>query len=226
VGTWKSANQFVQGDPVQATVFSPDGKFLFWAVGGTQSRMIRWREPFDPPENKNDPAAAKRPRVIPPIRNIDTAGGLPLGMASGVLQAANQQPQPRLCVACADKTVKVFNIAGGLVTSLVGHGDWVYCVAVGADGKKIASGSADGTVKLWSFAENRALATLVRFPPEKDDWLIVTTPGYFTTSTPAAIGWAPLGSTTPPEKIAKLFAKPDLVRECLAGKKVAPAALK
>jgi WD40 repeat protein len=222
-GTWKSVNRFLQADPVQATAFTPDGKLLSWAIAGPQNRMVRWREPLDPPDDKKD---LKKPRVIPQVRTIDTAGGTPLAMVWGALQAPNQQPQPRLYVACGDKTVKVYNNNGGMMASLIGHGDWVYCVAVSASGARFASGSADGTVKLWHGGENRPLATLARLSPDREEWLILTAPGYFTTSTPAAIGWDKMKLTLEPAKLAELLAKPELVRDWLAGKKVAMPALK
>ena len=226
VGPWKSVNKFLQADPVQAVAFSPDGKLLYWAVAGVQNRMIRFREPLDPPEEKDPAAAAKKPRVIPQVRTVDTGGGTPLGMTWGTFQLPNQQPQPRLYVACADKTVKVYNTFGGLTANLIGHGDWVYCVAVSADGTKFASGSIDGTIRLGNGVETRPLATLVQLSPDKDDWLILTAPGYFTTSAPGAISWNKMNLTIEPEKLTEMLAKPELVRDWLAGKKVAIPALK
>jgi WD40 repeat protein len=222
VGTWKSANKFLQAETVQATAFSPDGKLLVWAVAGTQQPMLRWREPLDPPENPKD---SKKERVIPQVRNTDINGGAPLAMVFGALRLPKQNPQPRLVVACTDKTVKVYNDGGGQMSSLTGHGDWVYCVAMSADGTLFASGSADGTLKLWSGTEMRPLATLALLD-DKEGWLILTAPGYFAASTPAAIGWDKLKLTLAPERLAELLAKPELVRDCLAGKNVAPPALK
>jgi WD40 repeat protein len=38
---------------------------------------------------------------------------------------------------------------GGLVRRLMGHADWVKCVAFAPDGSAIASGGLDGTLRLW-----------------------------------------------------------------------------
>ncbi|MCC3442273.1 MAG: AAA family ATPase [Microcoleus sp. PH2017_03_ELD_O_A] len=66
-----------------------------------------------------------------------------------------------------DKTVKIWSIAaikyparkksakakaGELLTTLRGHSKWVFGVSYSPDGKTLASGSADGSVKLWSLA--------------------------------------------------------------------------
>ncbi|MEG3895593.1 MULTISPECIES: WD40 domain-containing protein [unclassified Microcoleus] len=66
-----------------------------------------------------------------------------------------------------DTTVKIWSIAalkhpatenstrakkGELLTTLRGHSKWVFGVSFSPDGQTLASGSADGTVKLWSLA--------------------------------------------------------------------------
>jgi hypothetical protein len=225
VGTWKSLNRFLQSDPVQAVAFSPDGQLLSWAVAGPQNRMVRWRQPLDPPEEPGTPAAAKKPKVIPQVRNIDTSGGAPLALAWGSVPQGTP-PQPRMLVACADKTVKVYDINASQRATLAGHGDWIYAAAISGDGKTFASGSGDGTVRLWQGVENRPLATLVQLSPGKDDWLIVAAAGYFATSSPAAVSWDKKSLSTPPEKLAELLGKPELVRDALTGKPLGAPPLK
>jgi WD40 repeat protein len=130
-------------------------------------------------------------------------------------------------VAASDATVKVYTETGKameLTTTLRGHGDWVYAVTASADEKTVASASGDGSVKLWSSADDSLLATLVQLSPGKDDWLIVSGQGYFATSTPAAVQWRASGAKASPEKLSGLQ-NPELVRQALAGKKVPPPVL-
>lgn len=47
-----------------------------------------------------------------------------------------------------------------LVKTLKGHGEWGFLVAIGPDGKLLASGSRDGTVKLWSLPDGAPMKTL------------------------------------------------------------------
>ncbi len=162
VGPWKLLSTMEQTEAVHATAFNPDGSLLALAVGGPEDRSIHIRRRDNAQE----------------VRVLDTAQGLPLD----ILWAAQGN---RIYAACSDNTVKVFDANGGLVLNLTGHGDWVYCVALSPDGTKLASGSADGTVKLWNAADGRLLATLVQLSPRTDQWLIATPPGYLATSTAA-----------------------------------------
>ena len=73
-------------------------------------------------------------------------------------------------VACSDGTIKVFAEAAQRFThtaTLRGHTDWVYGLALSADGTQLASASGDGTVKLWNAAEDKLLATLVQLAAEE-----------------------------------------------------------
>jgi WD40 repeat protein len=44
--------------------------------------------------------------------------------------------------------------------TLKGHTNWVPCVGFSPDGKRIASGSADRTIKIWDAGDGRELLTL------------------------------------------------------------------
>jgi len=56
----------------------------------------------------------------------------------------------RIALGSNDKTVQVWNAAGGGdVYTYGGHSNPVYAVAWSPDGKHIASGSEDETVQVW-----------------------------------------------------------------------------
>jgi WD40 repeat protein len=57
-------------------------------------------------------------------------------------------------------------------------GSVVFAVAVDADAKRVASGGADGTVKVWDAADARLLVTL--WSGADDNWLSLTPEGYVT----------------------------------------------
>jgi WD40 repeat protein len=71
-------------------------------------------------------------------------------------------------VACSgDKAIIVFSATGSQVRKLQGHNDWVYSLAISRDGKTIASGSWDGEVKLWNFADGKLIRTFIAAPGYK-----------------------------------------------------------
>jgi WD40 repeat protein len=117
-------------------------------------------------------------------------------------------------VAASDNTVKAYTFDGqklDLVDTLGGHSDWVYALAISTDGKRLASASGDGSVKLWNRADRSLLGTFVQLSPGTDDWLIVTGQGYFATSNPSAVQGKTSG-----------FHDAEKVRQALAEKKVPP----
>jgi WD40 repeat protein len=134
--TWKQTLQLPQPltDAVTGVAFAPEGDILAFTVNGLEERAIRlWR-----PGNANNPAQT---------RPFDMGTCLPL--------AVTFEPQPshsRMLVACTDKTVRVVGPGGNVLNTLTGHSDWVYAVAASSDGQRFASGSGDGSVKVWAAA--------------------------------------------------------------------------
>lgn len=81
-------------------------------------------------------------------------------------------------VAGADGTVRTLDPKTATQRKAVTTGSVVFAVALDADAKRIASGGADGTVKVWDAVDARLLATL--WSGADDAWLAFTPEGYFT----------------------------------------------
>jgi len=61
-------------------------------------------------------------------------------------------------------TVKIWSAATGeLISTLTGHSDDVYSIAISPDGRWLASGSLDKTVKIWSAATGELQRTLTGY---------------------------------------------------------------
>jgi WD40 repeat protein len=137
VRVWETANwsQRVQlpkdlTEPVNGVAFSPENDLLAFAVAGNDERAVRtWRTQ----------------NTVQQTRPFDTGTCLPLALTY------ISRPS-RLLTACNDTTLRLIGPNGNTLATLSGHTDWVYAVAASPDGQRIASGSADGTVKLWNSA--------------------------------------------------------------------------
>ena len=202
VADWTSVARLIEKEAVQGGAFGTDPKILVSAVFGANDRGVRLR--------RTDNIRYTRPFWMP--------GGSPLDIRWDV-------KKNRIYAPCTDGTVKVFDANGRTVATLTGHEDWVCCVAVSDDGTKVASGSADGTVKLWNSADGKLLATLVQLAPRTDRWLVVTAQGYLATSSADALQWKVTNVKTPAAEITGILQKPELVGKAIAGEKTDPPAL-
>ena len=68
-----------------------------------------------------------------------------------------------------------------------------------SDATTIASGSADGTARLWRVADWKPLATFMQLSPRTDEWMLFAPAGYLATSAPGALAWKTVHVKTPPD---------------------------
>lgn len=71
---------------------------------------------------------------------------------------------PQLMTCSADNTVRLWGENGSAAKTLSGHTDWVYALAVSADGSLAASGTWNGEVKVWKVADGSAVASFNASP--------------------------------------------------------------
>ena len=188
--TWKRVIRMPQPDRVNGIAFEPTDDSLATAIEGETTHGIRLQR-IDYPEPEVASAASATatpvttgsaqptPKKIrkAPARILDTGVGMPLGFAW-----SGSGKNVKAYVACTDKIVRVFNGFGGGLAGFSGHDDWVCCAAVSPNGARLASGCADGTVKLWKTENNRLLATFVPIRLGGEQWAMITPRGTFCAS--------------------------------------------
>ncbi len=122
------------GRTVTSVAFSPDGRTV--AIGGVESKS-----------------------------NFDMAGMM--SAAKGQNRSKNKTPtdpqdfMKSMKVEAIGQVVLWNTATGHEVGALKGHGKGVTQVAFSADGKLLASGSTDNTIRIWDVAARRELRTLV-----------------------------------------------------------------
>jgi WD40 repeat protein len=131
-----------QKDRIGALAFSPDGEFL--ASAGNERVLAIW----------------KTGRQTQPVKTLGAVAGdyeelMPAGVSfnpDGTL----------LAMSTRENSVTVWNFRSGrpLPPVLYGHTQSVSSVAFRRDGKVLASGSADGDIRLWDVETHELLGTL------------------------------------------------------------------
>lgn len=135
---WDAATGQLQsriGELNGTPVFLSDGRSL---IAARHPQLFRWPVPR---------ANAPRPYFrLPPH-------------AYGV---ACSKDATRLAIGYDDARLELVEVASGEVTRLVGHELAVTSIDFSPDGRTLASGSADGTLRLWSVETGQELYTLER----------------------------------------------------------------
>ncbi|MHC1767951.1 MAG: WD40 repeat domain-containing serine/threonine protein kinase [Verrucomicrobiia bacterium] len=126
--------------------FSPDGRIFGSVVARGTSSLGRWAEFWSVPDFL--PVQKLQPK--------DTH-------FTGVTFSLDSQ---QAYLASADQTIAVYDVSNwSRRATLRGHRDEVWCVTVSPDGKQLASGSRDGTVRIWSTAVRPDASPAWPLPP-------------------------------------------------------------
>ncbi|WP_026073174.1 WD40 repeat domain-containing protein [Nodosilinea nodulosa] len=85
---------------------------------------------------------------------IDTKQGIEITANQGAIHSAKFNPiRQQLITAGEDGSIKLWDLSGNLVTILETYQGSVSSIAFSQDGKWLATGSSDGTSKIWYFGE-------------------------------------------------------------------------
>lgn len=97
------------------------------------------------------------------------------------------------------------------ISPLEGHKNVVSCLSFSADGKFLASGSWDGTIKLWNTIDHINIATFV--PIENEEYIINTPSNYYSCSKNGYkyVFFKLSGTEYPFEQFDLIFNRPDIV---------------
>ncbi len=157
--------------PVRRISFSPDGKLIasasedrtvqLWKLDGSLEKTLQHSVPilavtFSPKNCPEKLIASSGTDGI--VRLWSWEGKLQRTFSTSNIQTDEKQVNDlrfspdcqKIASASADKTIKLWDLKGNLLTTLQGHEDKVWQIDFSADGKTIVSASSDTTLRLWT----------------------------------------------------------------------------
>jgi hypothetical protein len=135
-------------EPVFSVAFAADGKLAYSA--GRDRRIHAWNPLDEKGEKRKKGEGRSGPSRIS-------------GFEGDVLKVILSDKQLFAC--SADKSVKAYNAEGhDLIKTFAGHTDVVYSLAYDPAGKRLAAGSFNGQIRIWSVADGASLTTFTAAP--------------------------------------------------------------
>jgi WD40 repeat protein len=118
--------------------------------------------------------------------------------------------------------ITIYEVATGAIRQrLTGYRNLVTSVAFFAAGRRVAAGSAEGTITVWDMQRGRLIVSFLVLPSgEKgvsSDWIAFTPEGYYHGCKKAKefLRWRIADEVVVSEEHARTCCRPDLLRECL-----------
>ena len=211
-------------DRVTSVSFSPDGKYL--ASGSWDNTIKLWEVPTGRLLKTIEGNEGERFECIafgPKGRLLAGEGKLWDVLTGRLVRTfeggcSSFSPNGQFLASWGLDQIKLWKMSTGQqVRDFVGHEGGVLSVVFSPDGKLLASGGGDGTIRFWNMSNGKLLATLYVFP---DASVIITPEGYFsgTGNYEKYVHFVDGLKIYTFSQFARRFYRPELVKLALQGK--------